>query len=61
MLSTTALPTKELAHKETIEQIVVKVDIIPQKYIHPFEHSQKEERQHSSTQKKRKTPPLSTK
>ena len=49
MLSTTALPTKEIAHKETIEQIVVKVDILPQKDIHPCEHSKKEERQHSST------------
>ena len=44
MLSTTALPTKEIAHKEIIEKIVVEVEIIPQKDIHPCEHSQKEER-----------------
>ena len=61
MLSTTALPTIEIAHKETIQQIIVYVEILPQKDTHPCEHSQKEERHHSSTQKKRKTPPLSTK
>lgn len=56
-----ALPTKEIAHKETTKQIAVEVVIPPQEDIHPCEQSQKEEKHHSSIQRKRKTPPLLTK
>ena len=55
------LPTKEIAHKEAMEQIVVEVVIPPQEDIHPCEQSQKEAKHHSSIQRKRKTPPLLTK
>ena len=55
------LPTKEIAHKETMEQIVVEVVIPPQEDIHPCEQSKKEEKHHSSIQRKINTPPLLTK